>query len=108
MFGKFGNMFGDMKEKQEAMRSKLQETTIAVKSPNAEITITVNAVREVVDISIDPEWAQENDTEAIEDVLVNTLNEALAQAAETEAKETEKLLKDMLPPGLGGLKGMFG
>ena len=108
MFGKFGNMFGDMKDKQEAMRHQLQETTITVNSSNNEITITVNAVREIVDISIDPEWAKEHGTEAVEDLLVLTLNEALAQAAETEAKETEKLLKDMLPPGLGGLKGMFG
>lgn len=108
MFGKFGNMFGDMKEKQDALRQELQETKIEVSSPGQEIKVIVNGVREVVDIQINDSFIEQLDKDALEDLLTITLNEALAKAAEKEASETEKLIKDMMPPGLGGLKRLFG
>ena len=44
----------------------------------------------------------------LEDYLIEAMNRVLAKAAEQEAIESEKMMKDMMPPGLGGLGNLFG
>jgi hypothetical protein len=36
------------------------------------------------------------------------VNRVLEKAAEQEAVESQKMMKDMMPPGLDGLGGLFG
>ena len=109
MFGKkFGNMFGDMQEKQEALKEKLKGIHLESEAGNGAVKVTVNAARELVNLDIDPEQLAENGIEAIEDMVVIAVNRALEDAAEKEATETQKMLKDLLPPGLGGLGNIFG
>ncbi|RMF27995.1 MAG: nucleoid-associated protein, YbaB/EbfC family, partial [Bacteroidetes bacterium] len=41
-------------------------------------------------------------------LLTVAVNQALEKAAAREAEETQKLLKELLPPGLGSLGNLFG
>jgi len=67
-----------------------------------------NANREITNISINKEKIDLEDMEQLEDLLTVTVNKALEKATETEAAETQNMMKDMMPPGLGGLGDLFG
>ncbi len=104
----FGDMFGNMEEKQQEMRSKLAGIIVEAEAGDGAVTVKANANREIVNISIDPEKLDWDDREMVEDLVTVAVNLALEEAAETEAAETQRMIKDMLPPGLEGLGGMFG
>lgn len=96
----FGDMMGNMEEKQKEMQQKLQTIEL---SENVEgITITANAAREILNISIADTL---EDKEEIEDLLVVAMNNILSKISEEEAKESQKMISNMLPPGMGGLFG---
>ena len=41
-------------------------------------------------------------------MILSAINNALAKASEKEQAEAQGMVKDMLPPGLGGLGNLFG
>jgi len=100
-------MFGDMQEKQEALRKTLGEMRLEGAAGDGLVKVTVNGNREIVNISIQPAAMTPDDPEQLEDLLLVAVNRAMAMAAETEATESQKLIQDMLPPGMGGLADMF-
>ena len=102
----FGDLLGNMEEKQKAMREKL--SSISVEAETGGIKVTANANREITNISINKEAIDFEDMEQLEDLLTVTINQALEKAMNTEAEETQKMMKDMMPPGLDGLGNLFG
>lgn len=102
------NLFGDMKGKQAEMKERLASEILEVEVDNGSITVKANANREILDIAIDPEKVDLSDLDQLQDLLVIAVNNALDMAAEREASEAEKMIKDIVPPGLGGLFGMNG
>lgn len=104
----FGDMFGNMEEKQQEMRKRLSEKTVEGTSGDGAVVVKANANREIINISIKKEAVDTGDLEQLEDLLLVAANRALAAAAAVEAKEAENLLKDMMPPGLGNLGDLFG
>jgi len=104
----FGDMFGNMQEKQDALKKQLAEIELEAESGDGAIKVTANAAREIVNISINKEMIDLSDTEQIEDLMMVAINRVLAIAQEREQEESQKLISDMLPPGMGGLKDLFG
>ena len=103
----FGDLFGDMQEKQEAIREELSETQLEAEAGDGAIKVVVNANREIINISIDQEKLDMADTEQLEDLLTVAVNRALELAQAKEMEMTQNMIKDMLPPGLGGLGNLF-
>jgi len=101
-------MFGDMEEKQKQLQIKLAGMMVEADAGDGKVKVTASANREIKNISIDPSLIQEGDAEQIEDFIMVAINRALALASEKEAEEAQNLLKDMLPPGMGGLSDLFG
>jgi len=101
-------MFGDMEEKQKQLQIKLSGMTVESEAGDGKVKVVVSATREVRNVSIDPSLMEDGDVEQIEDFVILAINKALVKAAELEAQEAQNLLKDMLPPGMGGLSDMFG
>ena len=101
----FGDMFGNLEEKQKEMRQKLAQITVEAEAGGGAIRVTANANREIVNIAIDREKLDWDDKEMVEDLLTVAVNLALEKAAEKESGETQRFLKDMLPPGM---EDMFG
>ena len=54
-----------------------------------------------------PAFKDEN-SEELEDILLVAFNNVQNKVAEVEESENKKMLKDILPSGLGGLGNMFG
>ncbi len=101
----FGDLLGNMEEKQAAMKKKLAEIIVKEEVGDKAVVIEANANREIINIKIDKTKLNSGDSEELEDLLLIAINRVLAQAAEREAIESQKLINDMLPPGMGGLFG---
>ncbi len=104
----FGDMMGNMKEQQEAVQKTLAAKEITGEAGEGAIKVTCDGLRKVLNISIDKEKLDWEDSEQVEDLLLIATNRALDQAAAIEQELTANSLKDMLPPGMGGLSGLFG
>lgn len=104
----FGDMFGDMEKKQQEMREKLSEIRVEAEAGNGAVKVVANANREIVNVSINKEALDWDDVEQVEDFITVAVNRALEKAAEQEAEAAQKLMQDMLPPGMGDLSGLFG
>lgn len=100
MFG-LENMFGDMEAQQKAMREKLAEVIVEAEAGDGAIKVSANANREIINISVNPDWLKGAEAEELEDLLLVAINRALQSAQEKEASETQNLLQNMLPPGMG-------
>ena len=104
----FGDLLGNMEEKQKAMKEKLSTMNVTAESGDGAVKVTSNANREITNVSINKESIDMEDMEQLEDLVVIAVNRALDKAAEIEALESQKMMKDMMPPGLGGLGDLFG
>ena len=104
----FGDLLGNMEEKQKAMKEKLNTIILTEETSDGAIKVTANANREITNISINKEAIDLEDMEQLEDLLVVAMNRVLIKAAAEEAIESQKMMKDMMPPGLGGLGSLFG
>lgn len=104
----FGDLFGNLEEKQAAMREKMAGIKVNANAGDGAITVTANANGEILNIAIDKEKIDLSETEELEDLLLVAINRVLDEAAEIEAQATQESIKDMLPPGMGNLGGMFG
>ena len=92
---------GNMQEKQDAM--KVQLAAITIEESAEGLTITANGAREILNVSIAPELLA--DKEQLEDLLVVTMNKVLDHIAGREAEMSQKMISEMLPPGMEGLFG---
>ena len=100
----FGDLFGKMEEKQAALKQRL--ATLTINAEAGGVKATVNANREITALDIPQTLIDAKDKDQIEDLLIVALNRALKQAAEKEALETQKLMTEMMPPGLGAMGGL--
>ncbi len=104
----FGDLLGSMEGKQAELQKKLATIQLSASAGDGAVKVTVTATQQVVDIAIDKEKIDLTDTEQLEDLLMVAFNQALTMAADTQTQETNNLVKDMIPPGLGGLGDLFG
>lgn len=102
----FDNLFGKLQGQKDEMKERLAREILEADVEGGAIKVKVNGNREILDISIDPEKLDLSDHEQLQDLLVIAINQALELATELEASEAQKMINDMIPPGLGGLFGM--
>ncbi|MEM6963579.1 MAG: YbaB/EbfC family nucleoid-associated protein [Bacteroidota bacterium] len=104
----FGDLLGNMEEKQKQMQEKLKDIHVSGESGNGAVKVVANANQQIINISVSKEIIDPDDPEQLEDLLMVAVNRALEQAAEKAGIESQKMINDMMPPGLGGLGGLFG
>lgn len=104
----FGDLFGNVQQQQEAMRKKLADITVEAEAGDGAVRVKANANREILDIAIDKGKVDWEDTDQLQDLLVAAVNRALEKAQVKEQAEANKMIQDMMPPGLEGLSGLFG
>jgi DNA-binding YbaB/EbfC family protein len=97
----FGDIFGNMQQKQEEMQKKLAQVIVKGEAGDGAVLVKANALREVLDIKIDKaKLSDASDLAELEDLLVEAVNRALDEAAEKASSATNDILKDLLPDGL--------
>ena len=104
----FDNLFGDMEQKQADLRKKLSEIQVEAEAGDGAVKVVANANRQIVNVQLDKDKIDWEDKEQIEDLVLVAVNKALEEAAEREAVESQKLIQDILPPGMGDMSNLFG
>ena len=99
----FGDLMGNMEEKQKAMKEKLE--AIRISESLEGITIEANGAREILNISIKEEYLASDRKEELEDLLLVAINNIQQKIAAEEARESQNMISQMLPPGMEGLFG---
>ncbi len=99
----FGDLFGNVEQQQAEMRKKLAEVTVTAEVGG--VTITANANREILDVQFDKSKLDWEDVEQVQDLVLAAVNNALEKAMVEEQAETQKLISQMMPPGMSGLFG---
>jgi len=99
----FGDLMGNMEEKQKAMKEKLE--AIQISESLEGVKIEGNGAREILNISINEEYFNPERKEELEDLLLVAFNNILGKIAVEEAKESQNMISQMLPPGMEGLFG---
>lgn len=100
-----GDLLGNAQKQQEEMKRQLAAMTVEAQASDGAVKVTANGNRQILDISIDKEKLDWDDVEQVQDFVLTAVNRALELAAEKEQAESQKLIQQMLPPGLGGLFG---
>jgi len=103
----FGDMLGNLQENQEKMKETLSAIQVEAEAGDGAVKVQANAAREILNISIDKEKVSLEDTEELEDLLVVAINRVIELASVKEAEESQKMVSNMLPPGMEGLTDMF-
>lgn len=101
----FGNLFGNIEEQQEELQQKLESIELESSVLDGAIVVKGNAKREILDIIIDDSKIDMAEIEQLQDLLVTAVNDLILMATEAEQVESQKLINDIMPPGLGGLFG---
>ena len=104
----FGNIFGNLEEQQKAVAEKLATVKIDAEAGNGAVKVTVDGNQKILNININPDALDWNDKEQVEDLVLEAINRALELSKEKASEEAQNLVKDILPPGMDGLKDMFG
>ena len=104
----FDSLMGNMEEFQAQMKEKLATIEVNAEAGDGAIKVTANGLREITNLSIDSAKLDSEDSEQLEDLLVVAINRALELAKEKEEEESKAMMKNMLPPGLDQLSGLFG
>ncbi|PCJ94133.1 MAG: nucleoid-associated protein, YbaB/EbfC family [Flavobacteriaceae bacterium] len=106
MFGDMMGMMGKLKETQEkveATKQRLHTVLLEEKSSDDLIAVTITANRTIKSIAIDDSLL--NDKEQLEDLLISTINKAIATATKISEAELAAVAKEGMPniPGMGSL-----
>jgi nucleoid-associated protein EbfC len=101
----FGDLFGNVQQQQEEMRKQLATISVTADAGDGAVKVTANANREILDISIDKSKLDWDDVEQVQDLVLAAVNNALQKAVVKEQAEAQKLISQMMPPGMSGLFG---
>lgn len=102
------NMMKMMKQVQQmqaglaAAQEKLASQTVTTEGAGGKLKVTATCDGNLTELVIDPSIIDPSDSEFLQDLLLQTINAAIAKGKETAAAEMKKLTGGMgLPPGMG-------
>ncbi len=99
------DMFGKMKEVQSRMKDAQQNLSAVTETGDAGagmVRVTVNGLKNVLSIEIDPDLIKPEDREMLQDLIVAATNKAIG-AVETKAREHLRQATEGLLPNIPGL-----
>lgn len=102
-----GKLFGNFEERREEIKKSLTTIEVEIEVAGGEIIVKGNAARQIESIDIADDLLSIENKEKLEDLLVTALNDFTQVATEAEMEASKNMLKDMLPPGFGGLSQFF-
>jgi DNA-binding YbaB/EbfC family protein len=83
----------------QAARDALKDMTVEGSAGGGAVRVVMNAQRDVLEVTIDPDVLQGADAEMLEDLLLSALRDAKLKSDEVAAREMAKVTGGGLPPG---------
>jgi DNA-binding YbaB/EbfC family protein len=105
--GNLMSQFQEMQQQMSAQQEALANETVSVTAGGGVIKVVITGHQRIQTIEIDPELADPEDMEMLQDMLVAAVNSAIEQSQAMAAEKMEGLTGGMgLNDLLGGLGGM--
>jgi hypothetical protein len=101
-------MFGNLEEQQKAMKSRLSQITVESEAGDGAVKVTANGNQQILNVSINRAALDWEDVAQVEDLVTVAVNRALMLSQEKASEEAQKMLREMLPPGMGNFGNLFG
>ena len=89
-----------MQEDMEALQAELDEREYDISAGGGVVNVKINGKKEILSIDIKPEIVDPDDIEALSDILVAAVNEAIKRVEDTNSAEMSKVTGNMSMPGL--------
>jgi hypothetical protein len=89
-----------LQSKMTELQAELGNRTVSAQSGGGMVEATVNGRQEILALRIDPEVANPDDVEMLQDLILSAVNEALNRSREMVTQEMAKLTGGMQIPGL--------
>ena len=93
-------MMQQAQEMQEKLQQQLRATTVEGTAGGGMVTVTMNGVKEVQGLKIDPEVVSPEDVEMLQDLIVAAIAEAQRRADELMSQQMGGMMGGMNIPGL--------
>ncbi len=90
-----------LQEDMEALQEDLNAREYTVRAGGGMVEVSINGLKEILSIKIQPEIVDPDDVETLEDVVVAAVNEAIKRVEETNNAEMGKLTSAM--PSIPGM-----
>ena len=91
-----------MQREMEETQKALEDEQVSASSGGGAVEVVVSGKREVISVKIDPEAADPEDVEMLEDLIMAAVNEALRKMDELSQERMAKVTG-----GIGGSGGLF-
>ncbi len=92
-----------MQKKMQKLQDELADLEVEASVGGGMVTVRVTCQHKLMDVKIDPEIANADDIDMLQDLIVAAVNEANRLA---EAKHKEEMEK-IVPAGMAGNLGLF-
>lgn len=105
-FGNINNIMKKAQEMQEELKKKkeeLAEKEVEATSGGGMVKVVVNGNEEVIDIKIEKEVVDPDDSEMLEDLILAAVNNAKEKAREIKQEEMGDITGGMDLPNIPGL-----
>lgn len=91
------NKLGDLKNKMEEARNRLDSIQVTGSAGDQEVTVTVNGNRKIIAIVVAPHLLFPEKQDEVQELLEVAVNRALAEAERINEAEMKAAGKDLLP-----------
>ena len=89
-----------MQEDMQNLQAELDERDYEVSAGGGAVTVKINGMREILDMTISEEIVDPDDIETLADILVAAVNEAIKKVDSVNAEEMGKITGGLGIPGL--------
>jgi len=93
-------MMKQAQQMQERLQKQMAELRVDGQAGGGMVTVTINGMKQVLAIKIDPEAVSKEDVEMLQDMILAAINDAQRKADEAMQQQMGGLMGGMKIPGM--------
>ncbi len=93
-------MMQQARQMQEQMQKRMAETRVEATAGGGMVTVTVNGMKQLLALRIDPDVVSKDDVEMLQDLIVAAINDAHRRVDEQLGSSMKGMLGGLGIPGL--------
>ena len=94
------NMMKQAQQMQERLQKQMAELRVDGQAGGGMVSVTVNGMKQVLAITIDPEAVSKEDVEMLQDMILAAINDAQRKAEDALQQQVGGLMGGMKMPGM--------